>query len=210
MSVRHASLDLDLIFMVYWLLNLRIVFVIRVCFSITIQTSLTIFGPHIDWGGYMSAGHVSSDFDLIFHGLQTLLNLRKVFVIMSVSPLPYKLDSLYLVHRLIMDFKTWGLGMGEIIKLNFLCPVIFLDTVNSCFDKDFNPFHAGYLASIKTFLTIDFYIIFKLSRTCALLFILTLSFVNIIWKKKVKSCLSNEIIMILQMLNTKILFLYRV
>jgi hypothetical protein len=34
----------------------------------------------------MSAGHVSSDFDLIFHGLQTLLNLRKVFVIMSVSP----------------------------------------------------------------------------------------------------------------------------
>jgi hypothetical protein len=100
--------------------------------------------------------------------------------------------------------------MGEIIKLNFLCPVIFLDTVNSCFDKDFNPFHAGYLASIKTFLTIDFYIIFKLSRTCALLFILTLSFVNIIWKKKVKSCLSNEIIMILQMLNTKILFLYRV
>jgi hypothetical protein len=35
-------------------------------FSIFIQPSLTIFGPHIDHGGYMSARHVSPDLDLIF------------------------------------------------------------------------------------------------------------------------------------------------
>jgi len=37
-----------------------------------------------------------------FHGLQTLLILCQVFVIRSVSPLPYNLGSLCLVHTLIM------------------------------------------------------------------------------------------------------------
>ena len=45
------------------LLNLCQVFVIR---SVSLLPRLTIFGPFIDHGGYMSAGHVSPDLDLIF------------------------------------------------------------------------------------------------------------------------------------------------
>ena len=37
-----------------------------VSFSITIQPRLTMYGPHIEHGGYMSDGQVSHDLDLIF------------------------------------------------------------------------------------------------------------------------------------------------
>jgi len=37
-----------------------------VSFPISIQPRLTIFGPHIDRGEYMSARHVSPDLDFIF------------------------------------------------------------------------------------------------------------------------------------------------
>ena len=48
-SARHVPHDLDLIFMVYWLLNLHQVFMIR-SVSLNIQPR-----SHIDQGGYMSA-----------------------------------------------------------------------------------------------------------------------------------------------------------
>ena len=38
-----------------------------------------------------------------FHSLLLLLNLHKVFMIRSVSPLPYNRGSPYLVHTLIME-----------------------------------------------------------------------------------------------------------
>jgi hypothetical protein len=44
---------------------------------------------------------MSSDFDLIIDDLLTLLNLSKVLMIRSRSPLPYNLGSPYLVHTLI-------------------------------------------------------------------------------------------------------------
>jgi hypothetical protein len=47
-----------------------------ISFSITIQPRLTILGPHIDHGGYMSVGHVSHYLALV---------LREVFVISLVS-----------------------------------------------------------------------------------------------------------------------------
>ena len=56
-----------------------------------------MLGPYIDLGGYMSDMHVSIDLFLL-----TLLNLHQVFMIKPVSPLPYKLDTLYFVHTLIM------------------------------------------------------------------------------------------------------------
>lgn len=53
-----------------------------VSFSITMkQTSITIFGPNIDQGGYMSVRHVSCDLDFIFMIYCFLFNLRQVFLI---------------------------------------------------------------------------------------------------------------------------------
>jgi hypothetical protein len=59
-------------------------FCFQINFSITIQPRLTIFGPHIDHGQYMSARHVSPDLELIF-SLMTLLYLCQVLVIRLVS-----------------------------------------------------------------------------------------------------------------------------
>jgi hypothetical protein len=46
---------------------------------------------------------VSSDHGPHFHSLLTLLNLCQVFMIKSVSLLPYNLGSPHLVHTLIME-----------------------------------------------------------------------------------------------------------
>ena len=81
------------------------------CFIITIQPRLAIFDPCIDDGGYMSAqeSHVSSDIEVIF---VVTVKLYKVFVIRSVSPLPYNVGSPYLIHTLKMDGKCLYLSMS--------------------------------------------------------------------------------------------------
>ena len=63
MSNRQVSSDLDLIFMVQWLL---LSFCVLVCFSYTICNRSSIFGVWKDCKVYMSSGQVSSDLDLIF------------------------------------------------------------------------------------------------------------------------------------------------
>ena len=72
-------------------------------FSIFIQPSLTIFGPHIDHGIFMSAMHVSPELDL---------NLTDCYIYVRCSRLlqffyliPYNLGSLYLVHAMIMVYS---------------------------------------------------------------------------------------------------------
>jgi hypothetical protein len=51
-----------------------------------------------------------------FHSLLLLLNLHKVFMIRSVSPLPYNRGSPYLVHTLIME------GMCQPVCVTWIWP----------------------------------------------------------------------------------------
>ena len=51
----------------------------------------------------MSANHVLPDLDFLFMVNVTLFNLCQVFVIKSVSPLPYNLGLAYFVHVLTME-----------------------------------------------------------------------------------------------------------
>ena len=88
MSARHMSVDLYFLFMVYWFCLIYVFFMLW-SVSIAIQSRFTIFGRHIDYRGYMWAIYVSLDNDLIFM-VYWLLNLCQVFMIMSLSPLPYK------------------------------------------------------------------------------------------------------------------------
>jgi hypothetical protein len=73
MSVRFVSPDLEPVFMVYFLCPISRDYV---SFYITIQPRLTIFGLHIDHGGYMPEGHVSLNIESFF-----IFYLRQVFVI---------------------------------------------------------------------------------------------------------------------------------
>jgi len=82
-------------------LNLSEVFVIRLVFPLPYSLgSLYLFHSLIMEGTCHSACVTWSWPH--FHGLLTLLSLCQVFVIRSVSPLSYKLGSLYLVHSLII------------------------------------------------------------------------------------------------------------
>ena len=72
-------------------------------FSNTIKPRITIFDPHIDPGGtcQLSLCHLTLDW---FYGLLSL-NWCQLFVIRSVSPLPYNLAiyaHIFLVHTLFM------------------------------------------------------------------------------------------------------------
>ena len=79
--VNGCYIQLDSTLMLFRLFPIR--------FSITIQPWLPILVPHIEHGGYMSAMHVSPDPWPHFQGLLTLWSLCNIFVIRSVSPLPY-------------------------------------------------------------------------------------------------------------------------
>ena len=64
--------------------------------------SVTILGPHIDYGGYLSARHDSPDIDLIFmvYWLKFTSSFRNW---VSFSITIYNIGSPYLAHKLIDD-----------------------------------------------------------------------------------------------------------
>ena len=76
-------------------------------FSNTLKPRITIFDPHIDPGGTCqpSLFHLTLDW---FYGLLSL-NWCQLFVIRSVSPLPYNLaiyTHILLVHTLFMELEV--------------------------------------------------------------------------------------------------------
>ena len=75
----------------------------------------------------MSAWHDSTDLDCIFM-VCLLLNLYQVFVIWSVSLLPYNLDSLYRDHTLIMEstYVTWH---WPIFTVSWFCYILLIRSV---------------------------------------------------------------------------------
>ena len=73
-----------------------------VSFSITIQPRLNIFSSHIDYGRYLSAGHVSPDLDFVFT-VYWVLNFASNFheyISFSISIRCYDRD------RMVVGFTT--------------------------------------------------------------------------------------------------------
>ena len=110
MSVRFVSPDLEPVFMVYFLCPISRDYA---SFYITIQPRLTIFGLHIDHGGYMPEGHVSLNIESFF-----IFYLRQVFVIRTVSLLPYNIGSQSFVQTLMMEGRCLYLSIRH-LKLIF-------------------------------------------------------------------------------------------
>jgi hypothetical protein len=95
--------------------------------SITIQPRLTIFGPHIDHGGYMSARYVTWPWPH-FHCLLTLLNfgkfwwlgqfLQRRFTIIclhfddDVGTVSWYVDSIYFLKNI--SHKQFAVGRRDI------------------------------------------------------------------------------------------------
>jgi hypothetical protein len=70
--------------------------------DLNLHQVFVIIGPHIDHWGYMSVRYVLPDF-LTSFTRPTDLNLHQFFFIRSVSLIPCILDTLYLVHKLIIE-----------------------------------------------------------------------------------------------------------
>lgn len=89
---------------------MTVVTIFEICISIIIQHRMIIFVLHIDHGGIYFGCQLDNCYvsHLTLTSVSCSTNLVEVFMIRSVSPLPYKIGTPNLVHSLTIVGTCWS------------------------------------------------------------------------------------------------------